>query len=95
MHNGWGAMVCHWYSVIVLLHSQFSLIESVKVTVMYNEYYVENKALFETWNKVNKNKVLWYCEALRCETKSDKKMFSIMSNLQTHYHFKLDFQKVD
>ena len=24
-----------------------------------------------------------------------KKMFSIMSNLQTHYHFKLDFQKVD
>ena len=21
--------------------------------------------------------------------------FSIMSNLQTHYHFKLDFQKVD
>ena len=24
-----------------------------------------------------------------------KKLFSIMSNLQTHYHFKLDFQKVD
>ena len=22
-------------------------------------------------------------------------MFSIMSNLQTYYHFKLDFQKVD
>ena len=22
-----------------------------------------------------------------------KKLFSIMSNLQTHYHFKLDFQK--
>ena len=24
-----------------------------------------------------------------------KKMFSYMSNLQTYYHFKLDFQKVD
>ena len=24
-----------------------------------------------------------------------KKLFSIMSNLQTHYHFKLGFQKVD
>ena len=24
-----------------------------------------------------------------------KKLFSIMSNLQTHDHFKLDFQKVD
>ena len=24
-----------------------------------------------------------------------KKLFSFMSNLQTHYHCKLDFQKVD
>ena len=24
-----------------------------------------------------------------------KKFFSLMSNLQTHYHFKLDFQKMD
>ena len=24
-----------------------------------------------------------------------KKLFSIMSNSQTHYHFKLDFQKMD
>ena len=24
-----------------------------------------------------------------------KKLFSIMSNLQTSYHFKLDFQKID
>ena len=24
-----------------------------------------------------------------------KKLFSIMSNLQTHYHFKLDLRKVD
>ena len=24
-----------------------------------------------------------------------KQLLSIMSNLQTHYHFKLDFQKVD
>ena len=27
--------------------------------------------------------------------KNNKKMFSLMSNLQTYYHFKLDFQKVD
>ena len=26
---------------------------------------------------------------------NNKKMFSLMSNLQTYYHFKLDFQKVD
>ena len=46
--------------------------------------------------KVNENKVLLYCKALRCETnKINKKMFSFMSNLQTYYHFKLDFQKVD
>ena len=24
-----------------------------------------------------------------------QKMFSLMSNLQTYFHFKLDFQKVD
>ena len=24
-----------------------------------------------------------------------QKLFSLMSNLQTHYHFKLDFQNVD
>ena len=24
-----------------------------------------------------------------------KKLFSIISNLRTHYHFKIDFQKVD
>ena len=27
--------------------------------------------------------------------KTMKKMFTIIANLQTHYHFKLDFQKVD
>ena len=27
--------------------------------------------------------------------KNNKKLFSLMSNLQTYYHFKLDFQKVD
>ena len=27
--------------------------------------------------------------------KQTKKLFSFMSNLQTYYHFKLDFQKVD
>ena len=42
-----------------------------------------------------KNKVL-YCKALRCETiKNNKMLFSFMSNVQTYYHFELDFQKVD
>ena len=27
--------------------------------------------------------------------KQQKKLFTLMSNLQTYYHFKLDFQKVD
>ena len=29
------------------------------------------------------------------DNKTMKKLFSIMSNLQTHYNFKLDFQKID
>ena len=59
------------------------------------KYYADNKAQLETWNKVNENKVL-YCRALRCETiKNNKKSFSFLSNLQTYYHFILDFQKVD
>ena len=44
-------------------------------------------------NKVNEEKVLSYCEALKCET--IKKLYSLMSKLQTFYHFKLNFQKVD
>ena len=34
--------------------------------------------------------------ALRCETiKTNKKIVSLMSNLHTYCHFKLDSQKVD
>ena len=33
------------------------------------------------WNNQNKN--------------TTKTLFSLMTNLQTYYHFKLDFQKVD
>ena len=29
------------------------------------------------------------------KNQKQKKMFSLMSNLQTYYHFKLNFQKVD
>ena len=40
--------------------------------------------------------ILW---GIKIYAKNDnetmKKLFSIMSNLQTHYHFKLDFQKID
>ena len=41
-------------------------------------------------NKVNENKVLSFCKALRCETieKITTKLFSFMSNLHTYYHFK-------
>ena len=47
-------------------------------------------------NEVYKNKDLSYCEAPRCEKNNKKKkLFSFMLNLQTYYHFKLDFQKVD
>ena len=43
-------------------------------------------------NKVHENKTLSYFKALRCETiKTAKKL----SNLQTYYHFQLDFRKVD
>ena len=42
--------------------------------------------------KVNENKALYF-KALRSET--IKKLFSFMSNLQTYYHFKLDFPKVN
>ena len=36
------------------------------------------------------------CKALRYETtQNNKKLLFIMSSLQTYYHFKLDFQKVD
>ena len=30
-----------------------------------------------------------------CNNQKNKKLLSCMSNLQTYYHFKLDFQKVD
>ena len=43
------------------------------------------------WTK--ENKVL-YCNALRCETIKNNNKKSLMSNLQTYYHFKLDFQKL-
>ena len=61
------------------------------------KYYVENKALFfRHENKVNENKALSYSEALRYMWNNETKyLFTIVSNLQTHYHFKLDFQKVD
>ena len=60
------------------------------------KYYVEIKHYLRHKNKVNENEVS-YCEALRCETikNTTKKLFSFMSNLQTYFHFKLDFQKVD
>ena len=47
-------------------------------------------------NKVNENKVVSYCEALRCEAiKTTTKLVSLMSNLQTYYPVKLNFQNVD
>ena len=57
---------------------------------------IEHYLRFE--NKANENKVLSWCEALRCMQKQIrimKKLFSILSNLQTHYHVKVDFRKLD
>ena len=39
--------------------------------------------------------VLSYCEALSYMWNSKNIFFSFVSNLQTYYHLKLDFQKVD
>ena len=45
----------------------------------YLKNYVENKALFETWNKANENNVLSYCDAFRCETiKNSKKVVLLL-----------------
>ena len=64
------------------------------------KYYVENKALFETWRQAKQKlriPLLWGIKVFVNDNKKkhNKKLFSIMSNLQTHYHFKLDFHKVD
>ena len=55
------------------------------------KHYVKIKRCLRHANKVKENKVLLYCEADICKTKSKtfKKLFSIMSSLQTHYHYKL------
>ena len=38
--------------------------------------------------------ILWGIKIYaKYDNKTMKKLFSIMSNLQTHYHCKLDFQK--
>ena len=61
------------------------------------EYYWKIKRYLRHENKVNENRV-FYFEALRYICKSlinkQRKKVSIMSNLQTHYHFKLDYQSV-
>ena len=50
-------------------------------------YYVENKELFRREKKVNENKVLSYCEALRYMSHDEgKNNTKVISHLQTHYH---------
>ena len=49
-------------------------------------------------NKVNENKVLTYCDALiymQKHVQNNEKVVLHYVNLQTHYRFKLDSQKVD
>ena len=47
-------------------------------------------------NKVNENKKYHIVRHYGLkQSKTTKKLFSFISNLQTYYHFKLDFQKVD
>ena len=61
------------------------------------KHYVENKALFDNQNKVNDNRYIevLYCKVSRnIQKQQTKKLFSLMSNLQTFYHFQQDFQKL-
>ena len=61
------------------------------------KYYVK-KRILRHGNKVNEIKyfnILTHHDICKTIIKNNEKLFSIMSNLQTHYHFKLDFQKVD
>ena len=46
-------------------------------------------------NKANRNKVLSYCEAALNTIKNNEKVVLNYAKLPNHYHFKLDFQKVD
>ena len=57
---------------------------------MKNNYYLRRE------NKVNKTTILPYSGAFECMyniIENNEKLFSIISNLQNHYHFKLGFQK--
>ena len=54
------------------------------------KYYLENKALFETWKW--SVIILW---GIKIYVKQYKKLLTIVSNLQIYRQFKLDFQKVD
>ena len=61
------------------------------------KYYVK-KRILRHGNKVNEIKyfnILTHHDICKTIIKNNEKLSSIMSNLQTHYHFKLDFQKVD
>ena len=55
-----------------------------------SEVLCRKKHVLRHKNKVNENKVLSYCDALRCSW-NNKKLFTVISNLQIS-HFKLDFQ---
>ena len=66
--------------------------ESTKVLCEKIKHYLGHEG------QVNEIKSLLNCEAFRYMyeiIKTLKTLFSIMSNLQTHYHFKLDFQNVE
>ena len=56
--------------VIIMLTIMMITMSTLKCQVYVKweskKTYVKSKALFDTWNKVNENKVLSYCETLSC-----------------------------
>ena len=85
--------------ILLILSKFYSLIESVKTMSMWNESTkvpcTKMKHYLRHENKVNKNKVLSYCEALRYMRNNKKKVVLNYVKHTNTLSFKLDFQKVD
>ena len=78
-----------WHHCNKKCHDYVYVKESTKILSKKIKYYLKHE------NKVNEYKVLSYCEPLIYNEHNQKqwKLFSIVSNLQTHYHFKLDLDR--
>ena len=80
------------WALIYLLEQKVSRLRLCEMRVV--KYYIVNKALFETLNKVNENKVLSYHEALKYLW-NNKKVVLQYVKLTNPLSYKLDFPKFD